>query len=128
MLAKGKTIDIAHSYSPFITIFNTAGTIIASNAILNDSTTVPPSGVFAYALANRQDRVTWQPQRNVRIATVILPFHGTQSGFVLVGRNLAEIEHRSRELLKLTCVVWLTVLITSGSLMWLTRIENNATS
>ncbi|HEX8964956.1 MAG TPA: hypothetical protein VF820_00820, partial [Patescibacteria group bacterium] len=41
-----------------------------------------------------EDRITWQPEKGVRIAAVIDKLSGDKKGFVLVGRNLREIESR----------------------------------
>jgi len=35
--------------------------------------------------------VTWQPNADVRIASVVLPYN---NGFVMAGRNMREVEQR----------------------------------
>jgi len=41
-----------------------------------------------------EHRVTWQPERSVRIASVVVHVPGTAGGFVLAGRRMDEIEAR----------------------------------
>jgi hypothetical protein len=47
-----------------------------------------------YVRSHGEDRVSWQPEPGVRIAAVIIRYQGAQSGFVLAGRSLREVEVR----------------------------------
>lgn len=89
-------IDISASLSPFVVIFDNNGNVLASDATLNGQTPSLPSGVLDYVKSHGEDRVTWQPQNGVRIAAVINP--SKTAGFVLVGRNLREVEIRENNL------------------------------
>jgi hypothetical protein len=92
-------IDIAKSLAPFVIVYDENGQVISSSGKLNDTVPVPPLGVLAYAAQHGEHRVTWQPQRGVRIATVVTRFNtGTVRGFVLAGRSLYEVEKRENAL------------------------------
>jgi hypothetical protein len=93
-------IDLSLSLAPFLIVYNSQGNPVASSAILNGRIPVPPAGVFEAANNQGEDRITWQPSGNVRIAAVVVPFHGQNSGYVLAGRSLREVEKREDMLVK----------------------------
>lgn len=103
VVINNRTIDIAQSLSPFIMVFDKKGTLTSSEAVLHGSVPVVPQGVFAYTLQNNQDRFTWQPDTNVRIATVVVVYN---NGYILVGRSLREVEKREDALLQLVLFGW----------------------
>jgi hypothetical protein len=105
------TVDIAKSLVPFLITFDAAGKPLVSTAQLNGATPVPPAGVFAYAKKHGQDRVTWQPQKGVRIAAVVAYYGGQREGYALSGRSLLEVENRSSSLQNLTFWAWLATVI-----------------
>ncbi len=114
------TIDIANSLSPFAIIFNDSGTPINGSAKLNGKTPVPPSGVLDFVRMHKEDRLTWQPQSGVRIASVVTRYTaGTNSGFVLVGRNMREVEARESRTLFLAGIAWLASLVVALSVCFL---------
>lgn len=91
-------LNIASSLAPFVIIYDAAGKPLAGNGQLGGTMPTPPAGVFRAALRLGESQVTWQPQRGVRIASVIKPYGGAQRGFVLAGRNLREVEAREQKL------------------------------
>ncbi len=103
-------VDIATSLAPYIIVFDNTGKPIASSAQLNGQTPTIPSGVFDYVRQNGEDRITWQPQTGVRSAIVITQFKGTNSGFVVAGRSLREVEIREDNALQITLLGWLAML------------------
>jgi hypothetical protein len=106
-------IDISQSLSPFIIIYNNNGSPIASNGTLNGKVPAPPPGVFDHAKFNGENRLTWQPESGVRIASVILSYNGKNSGFVLAGRSLREIEVRENQMLSFAGISLLIILFGS---------------
>jgi hypothetical protein len=78
-------------------------------------------GVFDYVRQHDQDRITWQPEPGVRIATVVAGYTGSQSGFVLAGRSLREVEKRESQAEMEAGVVWIVTLF--GSLVVVTADE-----
>lgn len=104
-------IDIAQSLAPFIIVFDDNAQPILSSAILNGKIPVPPAGVFDYVRKYGQDRITWQPRTDVRSAIVVARYTGQNSGFVLAGRSLREIEKRESRLEFFVAAGWLATLI-----------------
>ncbi len=91
-------IDLNKSLAPFIAVVDSDGTVLETDAVLDGKPPKPPEGIFAYAKAYGEDRVTWQPNETTRIALVV-KYVGSRSGrFVASGRNMREIEIRERDL------------------------------
>ena len=72
----------------------------------------PPPGVFDFVRSNRIERVTWQPQPGVRVASVItrVDIKGKPSGFVLAGRSLRMVEKQEDILWWMTLGIWIIVM------------------
>ncbi len=87
-----ETVDLKNSLAPFLIIFDRLGKPIVSSGLLDGKIPVPPPGVFDYTRKYKEDRVTWQPKTNLRIAAVLERFEGSNPGYVLVGRSLKEVE------------------------------------
>lgn len=98
-----ESIDIAKSLSPFIITFDLNGNVRSSEAVLDGKTPIVPPGVFAYTKTFGEDRLTWQPKDDVRIAAVIVPYN---NGFVLAGRNLREVEKQEDQLMRQIVLGW----------------------
>lgn len=104
-------VDIASSLAPFTVVYDDSGQVVASSGLLHGQPPVFPLGVFDYVRAHGEDRVTWQPEPGVRSATVVTRFSGTQSGFVMVGRSLREVEDRTSNLGILIGLGWVGGLV-----------------
>ena len=113
-------VEIASSLAPFIMVFDNAGNVLASSATLHGTIPSFPIGVLDYTRQNGEDRVTWQPEAGVRMATVIT---GTGNGFVLAGRSLREVEIRESNVenysLLAMLAIWVVtfILIAVGELL-----------
>lgn len=103
--------DMSLSLSPFIIVYDDAGKVVASSGYIGTLVPVLPGGVFDYARANRDDRITWQPASSTRIAAVVKHFSGTSPGFIAVGRNMREIENREGQLLLMIGAAWIGLLV-----------------
>ncbi|HTW96062.1 MAG TPA: hypothetical protein VMD74_00175 [Candidatus Methylomirabilis sp.] len=101
------TVDPSKSLAPFLIAFDNAGKPLTSTAVLSGKTPIPPAGVFAYAKAHQEDRITWQPASSVRIAAVVVYYGEGGGGYVLAGRSLAEVEKRESNLEFLTFCAWI---------------------
>lgn len=105
-------IDIEKSLSPFVIVFDPTKKPILSTAYLGKKIPSPPSGVFDYAKNIGENRVTWQPQDGVRVATVVTYYeNASSSGYVLAGRSLREVESRVSKLGGLVLFGWLVSLL-----------------
>lgn len=98
------TVDVSQSLAPFTIIYNLEGVVINANAILDNITPSLPSGVLQQAKKKGENRITWQPKPGVRLATVVVPF---KEGFVLVGRNMREIEFREHQQFGIVAFMWI---------------------
>ena len=54
------------------------------------------------------NRVTWSPEKGVRIASVTV---ATNDYYVVSGRSLKEVESREAKIAKLTMIGWLASLV-----------------
>lgn len=116
-------VDMNESLSPFTMAFDEEGHLLASSAVLHGVSPTPPAGVFDAVRQRGEERVTWQPQRGVRIATVVR--HLSTGGFVLAGRNMREVEAREQLATTQAGLVWIGMLaiIVVGTFLfgWLSR-------
>jgi hypothetical protein len=102
--------DMDASLSAFAIAYDEHGQVVASSAQLNGTVPRLPRGVLDYARMHGEERVTWAPRRDVRIASIIRHVAGPQGGFVLAGRNLREVESRKDLVLQMATLVWLGLL------------------
>lgn len=112
-IPQGK-IDISKSLATYIILFDKNGNLIGSSAILDNKSPELPNGVLNSAKEKGETRITWQPKASVRSATVIKYYSGKNSGFILVGRSLREVEAREDNLTKVVLLAWVLILIASA--------------
>ena len=99
-------VELSTSLAPFIMVFDDSGNVLASTATLHGSVPVYPSGVLDYTRQHGEDRVTWQPENGVRMATVVVRY---DQGFVLAGRSLREVEIRENNMEEISGVALLFI-------------------
>ncbi len=92
------SVDMVKSLALFIFVYDDAGNILVGSGKINGQYPALPSGVLDHARKDGENRITWQPQEDVRIALVVVRYDGSQSGFVAVGRSLREVEQREFDL------------------------------
>lgn len=73
-------VDLERSLEPFTIYYTDQGTPIVGNGYLNQALPTPPHGVFSYLRSHKLDRITWQPQSGVRVASVIQRVTGPTPG------------------------------------------------
>lgn len=95
-------VDIDKSLQIFAIAYDKAGNVTGSHALLDGKVPEIPKGVLQHA--KPQNRVTWEPKKDVRIAAVVQAHDG---GYVLAGRNLREVEKRTNTVLQLVSAGWL---------------------
>lgn len=87
--------DLSSDSTVFATITDNSQHILASSALLNGQTPLPPPGVFSYTKAHNSDHFTWQPTNGVRLATRVLAYGGdSDGGFIITGQSLVQAENR----------------------------------
>jgi hypothetical protein len=99
-------VDLANSLALFIMVFDDSGNVVASSAALHGVTPAYPIGVLDYARQHGEDRVTWQPEVGVRMATVVVRY---ENGFVLAGRSLREVEIRENNVERISGIALLAI-------------------
>lgn len=108
-----RRVDMSNSLDPYLIIFDELGVPIMSSVKLDGVTPKPPIGVFTDAKTKGSLTFTWQPKPGVRSAVVVMRFNGINSGYVLAGRSLREVEKREDQLFLDVVIVWFgTVLVT----------------
>ena|SRR2546422_7384253 len=112
-VAGGDEVDLSQSLAPYLIVYAADGSPLASTARLDGRIPVPPPGVFAFTRSHGEHRLTWQPRPGVRSAICVRWYQGAQSGFVLAGRSLREIEKRERERGLEVFVAWVAALALS---------------
>jgi hypothetical protein len=90
-------VDVAQSLTPFLIVYDARGQALASSGLLQGRIPAMPGGVLDYARQHGQNRLTWEPQRGVRIAAVIVSYGESGGGYVLAGRSLREVERRESQ-------------------------------
>lgn len=104
--APGGPVNVADSLAPFVMVFDAQGALLASSGQLHGAPPALPAGVLDYVKAHGEDRVTWQPEPGVRIASVVTAYTGASAGFVLAGRSLREVEKREDQAMGLAALAW----------------------
>ena len=113
-------VDMARSLAPFVIAYDDRGQPLASQAKLGGSVPSLPPGVFDYVRTHGEERVSWQPERGVRIAAIVERVNGSAPGFVVAGRSLREVELREAQVEKMAGVAWVAMLsfIVAGTLVF----------
>jgi hypothetical protein len=93
-------VDLSSGLAPFVVVYDAHGDVLAASATLNGIVPPLPAGVLDAVAGRGEDRITWQPGPGIRIATVIVPYGGTEPGFVLAGRSLRLVEQREDDALR----------------------------
>jgi hypothetical protein len=117
-------VDLERSLQPFAIFYNDQGTPVTGTGYLNQALPAPPPGVFHYLRSHATDTVTWQPQPNVRIASVIHRVSGPNPGFLLTGRSLLIVEQQESLFWRIVFIGWfvLVFLLIAGA-AFLSRIH-----
>src|SRR5581483_4770876 len=114
--------DIRQSLSPFLMIYDDSGKLIGSSAILDGKNPEFPTSVFDRVKKSGEDWITWQPQKGLRYAVVVSRYSGKdQSGYVVVGRSMREIEKRISILTEGSAASLVFVLILSFALIFVLK-------
>ncbi len=119
-LVPNQQIDISKSLASYIIVYDVQGRIVASSANLHGNPPVVPNGIFDTTRQRGGElRFTWQPEEGVRQAVVLKSFSGKNSGFVLAGRSLLEIEKREDDVLLQVFLAWIVSLCGTFVAVWI---------
>jgi hypothetical protein len=117
--------DIGKSLAPYLAIYDANGAMVASTGMLNGAPLAVPKGVLQSALAGGEHRLTWQPQRDVRSAIVVIPVKGIFNGFVVAGRSLCEVERRVSQIEMIALAAWFVSIVALFGTLVLVEILKN---
>ena len=120
-------IDIGKSLATFYIIYDGDMKPLSSSGLLSQAIPKLPKGVFSYTRLYGEDRVTWQPQPDARIALVVVSYTipaniGSSTspvGFVAVGRSLREVEIRENNLLVMSLILWTISVVLISAIVFL---------
>jgi len=108
MVVPSEKIEMSCSLAPFIVIYDNDGKPVATSGLLNGQMPDYPKGALDSARQSGENRVSWQPNSTVRVASVVVPYN---NGFVMAGRNMREVEQRELKAEQVAGTVWLLTLI-----------------
>jgi hypothetical protein len=103
-------VDVATSLSPIVIAYDDQDRVLESNGKLHGVTPSLPNGVLADTKRLGETKFTWQPERGVRLAAVVVYHHGNHPGYVLAARSLREVEKREDILGRMTGLAILALL------------------
>jgi len=101
------SVDLEKSLAVFVEAYDANGNPIRSSGYLNGKFPQLPKGVFEYARRNGDHWVTWQPQRNVRMAVGIAKVNSNPVNYIVAGRSLHEVEERESGLSTMIFIAWI---------------------
>jgi Mg2+/citrate symporter len=82
-----------------------------------------PAGLFEHAKKNGMHSVTWQPEKGIRMALVLVHVHSPIVEFVAVARSLREVETREYNLSIMAFIAWIACIILIAASALLTSIN-----
>lgn len=105
-------VDVERSLQPFVIFYDDQGRPMRGTGYLDQKLPAPPPGVFDFVRNSRIEKVTWQPQPGVRLATVIrrVDMKGKSVGFILAGRSLRLVEKQENILWWMALGIWIAVM------------------
>lgn len=102
-------VKVEESSDLFFIVYAPDGKVLGSSVQIDSNTPTLPEGTLTTLTA--QKNFTWEPKEGVRIAAVIVPYIGSNSGFVLAGRSLQETEEQTATLARNIGFTWILFLV-----------------
>ena len=103
---KQDSVDLENSQGIFIATFDKNGQPLQSNALLDGKLPQLPSGVLKYVSTHKEDWITWQPRKTIRLALGIAATNTEPVAYVAAGRSLFEVERRTSRLITFCGICW----------------------
>ena len=105
------TTELGESLSPFLMVYSSTSTLVGSSILVNGKNPEFSTSALEASKAKGESRITWQAKSGARAAVIIKPFSGKESGFVVVGRSLKEVEMREQQALLFSSLAALAGLV-----------------
>lgn len=99
-------IDMKKSLLPFIMLYDKDFKLILSSARLGENVVEIPMGVLENAKKKGETRITWEPEKGVRNAIIVVYFKDVKEGYLISGRSLREVEYRTSQLNSIVLLSW----------------------
>lgn len=110
--------------SVFAVITDESQHVVASSAELSGQTPLPPKNVFEQVKKEGSDTFTWQPNSNIRMATVVVPYNSDQQkGFVITGQSLEPVEERVKTYTVLALAAWVAMVAWASLALMMPPVE-----
>lgn len=110
-LVKAK-VDITKSRTPFISIYDKNGRLVATEAQADGVPSVP-LGTLLNANGKEYNVVTWQPAPGLRFAVITV---AAKDYYVLSGRSLKDAETREDKIMRIVLIGWIVSLL--ATVLW----------
>lgn len=101
------TVNLSKSMAVFTAYYDAHQKPVASTGYLDGAIPKLPEGVLDYAKKHAEDRITWQPRKNVRLAAIVKYVSSPSVSYVVAGRSLQEVEVREGNLFKMAIIAWI---------------------
>lgn len=101
------TVNLSKSMAVFTAYYDAHQKPVASTGYLDGAIPKLPEGVLDYAKKHAEDRITWQPRKNVRLAAIVKYVSSPSVSYVVAGRSLQEVEVREGNLFKMVIIAWI---------------------
>lgn len=105
-------VDMGDSLAPFVIVYDKKGNVVSGSGYLNNKVPKAPAGILTDAKGKEYNAVTWEPQKDVRIAAITV---SAKDYYVLSGRSLTEVEKNESETFKLAFIGGALSLLILGS-------------
>jgi hypothetical protein len=87
--------NLRNDTSVFMIITDGTQHVLASSAVLDGKTPLPPKGVFDFTNTHGSDHFTWEPAGGVRVAARVSNYgQPPNNGFIITGQSLKPFESR----------------------------------
>lgn len=113
--------------SVFMIITDSSQHVLASSAVLDGQTPLPPKGVFSFTNVHGTDHFTWVPVSGVRLATRVSSYgNSPNDGYVITGQSLKPFEDRIATYTWIALAAWLAILAWSYLLILLPGLNSRS--
>ena len=100
-------IPLDRGLAVFKIAYNEKGDPLRSTGYIGNRAPRLPAGVLDYVQAHGEDWFTWQPRKDILLATGVLRIHGGSVAYLAVGRSLKETEERISRLGYMAITGWI---------------------
>jgi hypothetical protein len=108
-------VDLSRSLEPFVMVLDSNWHTIASSATMGKNMPAFPA-LTASTFQNGDARITWEPLKGLRFATVTVKYSG---GYIVAGQSLKEAERLEDNIFSLVLFAWIGGVALAEICLWL---------